>query len=168
MSHTHYKNVNVHSDRTSPNKSLTITSQCIFKCYFQHCLYWKEEEEEEEEEFCGLVFSRGLKKLRVKLICGASSNGRWRSARSLTSTSSVMSSGRSGRGLQWQPVELCWTPCPRGLRQCWKIMVARFWIQLNMFLVSHHHYVFTQHFNLSLMYHSVYFKYSEVLYKVKR
>ncbi len=33
-----------------------------------------------------------LKKLRVKVICGASSNGRWRSSRSLTSTSSVMSS----------------------------------------------------------------------------
>ncbi len=31
-----------------------------------------------------------LKKLRVKVICGASSNGRWRSARSLISTSSVM------------------------------------------------------------------------------
>ncbi len=60
-----------------------------------------------------------LKKLRVKLICGASSNGRWRSARSLTSTSFVMSSWRSG--LQWQPVKLWWTPC---LRQCWKIMVA--------------------------------------------
>ncbi len=65
-----------------------------------------------------------LKKLRVKVICGASSNGRWRSARSLTSTSSVMSSWRSGRGLQWQPVNHWWTPCPRGLRQCWKIMVA--------------------------------------------
>ncbi len=79
-----------------------------------------------------------LKKLRVKVmdwpsmspdltllsICGASSNGRWRSARSLTSTSSMMSSWRSGRGLQWQPVKLWWTPCPRGLRQCWKIMVA--------------------------------------------
>ncbi len=65
-----------------------------------------------------------LKKLRVKVICGASSNGRWRSARSLTSTSSVMSSWRSGRGLQWQPVKLWWTPCPRELRQCWKIMVA--------------------------------------------
>ncbi len=26
--------------------------------------------------------------------------------------------------LQWQPVKLWWTPCPRGLRQCWKIMVA--------------------------------------------
>ncbi len=64
-----------------------------------------------------------LKKLRVKVICGASSNGR-RSARSLTSTSSVMSSWRSGRGLQRQPVKLCWTPYPRGLRQCWKIMVA--------------------------------------------
>ncbi len=46
-----------------------------------------------------------LKKLRVKLICGASSNSRWRSARSLTSTSSVMSSW-SGRGLQGQPVKL--------------------------------------------------------------
>ncbi len=65
-----------------------------------------------------------LKKLRVKVICGASSNGRWRSAMSLTSTSSVMSSWRSGRGLQWQPVKLWWTPCRRGLRQCWKIMVA--------------------------------------------
>ncbi len=42
------------------------------------------------------------------------SNGRWRSASSLTSTSSVMSSWRSGRGLQWQPVKLWWTPCPRG------------------------------------------------------
>ncbi len=52
-----------------------------------------------------------LKKLRVKVmdlpsmspdlkllsICGASSKGRWRSARSLTSTSSVMLSWRSGR-----------------------------------------------------------------------
>ncbi len=65
-----------------------------------------------------------LKKMRVKVICGASSNGRWRSARSLTSTNSVMSSWRRGRGLQWQPVKLWWTPCPRGLRQCWKIMVA--------------------------------------------
>ncbi len=26
--------------------------------------------------------------------------------------------------LQWQHVKLWWTPCPRGLRQCWKIMVA--------------------------------------------
>ncbi len=26
--------------------------------------------------------------------------------------------------LQCQPVKLWWTPCPRGLRQCWKIMVA--------------------------------------------
>ncbi len=65
-----------------------------------------------------------LKKLRVKVICRASSNGRWRSTRSLTTTSSVMSSWRSGRGLQRQPVKLWWTPCPRGLRQCWKIMVA--------------------------------------------
>ncbi len=47
-----------------------------------------------------------LKKLRVKVICGASSNGRWRSARSLTSTSSVMSSWKSGRGLQWPPLKL--------------------------------------------------------------
>ncbi len=65
-----------------------------------------------------------LKKLRVKVICGASSNVRWRSARSLTSTSSVMLSWGSGRGFKWQPVKLWWTPCPRGLRQCWKIMVA--------------------------------------------
>ncbi len=66
-----------------------------------------------------------LKKLKVKLICGASSNGRWRSVRSLTFTSSVMPSWRSGRGLQWQPVKLWWTPCPRGLMQSWKIMVAK-------------------------------------------
>ncbi len=65
-----------------------------------------------------------LKKLRLKVNCGASSNGKWRSARSLTSTSSVLLLWRSERGLQWQPVKLCWTPCPRGLRQCWKIMVA--------------------------------------------
>ncbi len=26
--------------------------------------------------------------------------------------------------LQWQPVKLWWTPCPRGLRQCWKIIVV--------------------------------------------
>ncbi len=65
-----------------------------------------------------------LKKLRVKVIIGASSNGRWRSARPITSTSSVMSSWRSGRGLQWQAVKLWWTPCPRGLRWCWKIMMA--------------------------------------------
>ncbi len=45
-----------------------------------------------------------LKKLRVKVICGASSNGRWRSTRSLTSTRSMMSSWRSGRGFQWQHV----------------------------------------------------------------
>ncbi len=65
-----------------------------------------------------------LKKLRVNLISGASWNRRWRSARSLTSISSMMLSWRSGRGLQWQPVKLWWTPCSRGLRQCWKIMVA--------------------------------------------
>ncbi len=47
-----------------------------------------------------------LKNLRVKVICGASSNGRWKSARSLTSTSLVMLSWRSGRGLQWKPVKL--------------------------------------------------------------
>ncbi len=35
-----------------------------------------------------------------------------------------MSSWRSERGLQWQPVKLWWTPCSRGLRLCWKILVA--------------------------------------------
>ncbi len=60
-------------------------------------------------------------------ICGASSNRRWRSARSLTSTSSVMSSWRSGRGLQWQPVKLWWTPSPRGLRQCWEIICPHYY-----------------------------------------
>ncbi len=61
-----------------------------------------------------------VKKLRVKVICGASSNRRW----SLASTSSVMLSWMSGRGLMRQPVKIWWTPCPRGLRQCWEIMVA--------------------------------------------
>ncbi len=46
-----------------------------------------------------------VKKLRVKVIYGASSNGRWRSARSITSTSSVKPSWRSGRGLQWQSLK---------------------------------------------------------------
>ncbi len=36
----------------------------------------------------------------------------------------LMSSWRSGRGLQWQHVKLWWTQCPRGLKQCWKITVA--------------------------------------------
>ncbi len=71
-----------------------------------------------------MITTTALLKLRVKVICGASSNRRWRSARSLTSTSSVMWSWRSGRGLQWQPVKLWWTPCPRVIRQCCKIMVA--------------------------------------------
>ncbi len=48
----------------------------------------------------------------------------WGWAQGLTSTGSVMLSWRSGRGLQWQPVKLWWTPCPRRFRQCWKIMVA--------------------------------------------
>ncbi len=39
----------------------------------------------------------------------ASLNGTWRSTRYLTSTSSMMSSWRRGRGLQWQPVNLWWT-----------------------------------------------------------
>ncbi len=72
----------------------------------------------------GCTSAAGSGELQFICICGASSNGRWRSARSLTSTSSVMSSWRSGRGLQWQPVKLWGTPCPRGLRQCWKKMVA--------------------------------------------
>ncbi len=39
--------------------------------------------------------------------CGASSSGRWRSTMCLTSSSSVMSLWRSGRGWQQQPVQLC-------------------------------------------------------------
>ncbi len=50
--------------------------------------------------------------------CGASSSGRRRSTMCLTSSSSVMSLWRSGRGCQQQPVQLWWTPCPGGLRQC--------------------------------------------------
>ncbi len=50
--------------------------------------------------------------------CGASSSGRWRSTMCLTSSSSVMSLWRSGRGCQQQPVQLWWSPCPGGLRQC--------------------------------------------------
>ncbi len=57
-----------------------------------------------------------LKKLRVKVICGASSNGWWKNAKSLTSSSSVMSSWRSGKGLQWQPVKLWWTPFPKRVK----------------------------------------------------
>ncbi len=38
--------------------------------------------------------------------CGASSSGRWRSTMCLTSSSSVMSLWRSGRGCQQQPVQL--------------------------------------------------------------
>ncbi len=64
--------------------------------------------------------SRNVKKGPLGIF-GASSNRRWRSTMSLTSTSSVMSSWRSGRG---QLVKLWWTPCPRGLRQCWKTTVA--------------------------------------------
>ncbi len=50
--------------------------------------------------------------------CGASSSGRWRSTMCLTSSSSVMSLWRSGRGSQQQTVQLWWIPCPGGLRQC--------------------------------------------------
>ncbi len=70
------------------------------------------------------VISRGCVWEINVWVVKASSNGRWRSARSQTSTSYVMSSWRNGRGLQWQPLMLWWTPCPRGLRQCWKIIVA--------------------------------------------
>ncbi len=49
--------------------------------------------------------------------CGASSSGRWRSTMCLTSTSSVMSLWRSGRGCQQQPVQLWWITCPGELRQ---------------------------------------------------
>ncbi len=48
--------------------------------------------------------------------CGASSSGRWRSRKCLTSSSSVMSLWRSGRGCQQQPVQLWWIQCPGGLR----------------------------------------------------
>ncbi len=50
--------------------------------------------------------------------CGASSSGRWRSTMCLTSSTSVMSLWRSGRGSQQQTVQLWWIPCPGGLRQC--------------------------------------------------
>ncbi len=57
------------------------------------------------------------------------------SARSLISTSSVMSSRRSGKKLQWQPVKLWWTQCSRGLRQCCKIMVATQNIQFKIICI---------------------------------
>ncbi len=50
--------------------------------------------------------------------CGASSSRRWRSTMCLTSSSSVMSLWRSGRGCQQQPVQLWWIPCPGGLKRC--------------------------------------------------
>ncbi len=49
--------------------------------------------------------------------CGVSLSRRWRSTICLTSSSSVMSLWRSGRGCQQQPVQLWWIPCPGGLRQ---------------------------------------------------
>ncbi len=55
--------------------------------------------------------------------CGAFSSGRWRSTMCLTSSSSVMSLRRSGRGGQQQPVQLWWIPCSGALRQCWITMV---------------------------------------------
>ncbi len=42
--------------------------------------------------------------------CGATSSGRWRSTTCLTSSSSLMSLWRSGRGSQQQPVQLWWMP----------------------------------------------------------
>ncbi len=53
-------------------------------------------------------------------------HARLRSTKSIISTSSVMSSWRSGRGLKWQPVKLWWTPCPRRLRQCWIIVATQY------------------------------------------
>ncbi len=50
--------------------------------------------------------------------CGASSSGRWRSTMCLTSSSSMMSLWRSGRGCQQQPEQLRRSTCPGGLRQC--------------------------------------------------
>ncbi len=46
-----------------------------------------------------------------------------RSTMCLTSSSSVMSLWRSGRGCQQQPVQLWWIPCPGGLRQCYITML---------------------------------------------
>ncbi len=55
-----------------------------------------------------------LKQLRVKVICGAFSNGRWRSTRW---SSSSMSSWRSGRGLQWQPFEALVNSMPKRVKE---------------------------------------------------
>ncbi len=107
-------NANMYCDKLKQSMIPSLQRQCRRPVY-QH---------DNDPKNTSMTTTALLKKLRVKVICGASSNGRWRSARSLTSTSFMMSSWRSGRGLQWQPVELWWTPCPRGLRQCWKIMVA--------------------------------------------
>ncbi len=66
----------------------------------------------------GCMTTAGLQTWTLLSTCGASSSGRWRSTMCLTSSISVMSLWRSGRGCQQQPVQLWWIPCPGGLRQC--------------------------------------------------
>ena len=55
--------------------------------------------------------------------CGASSSGKWRSARCQTSASFVKSLWRNGRIFQQQLVQPWWIPCPGRFRLCWITMV---------------------------------------------
>ncbi|KAI3361363.1 hypothetical protein L3Q82_013547 [Scortum barcoo] len=78
--------------------TLKLSCSTVAKTSDDHCLA-----KETEGKGAGLTKHVSRPKLLLS-ICGASSNGRWRSTSSLTSTSSVMSSWRSGRGL---PVATC-------------------------------------------------------------
>ncbi len=66
-----------------------------------------------------------LKKLRVKVICEASSNGKGEERK--------VSNIHQLQDVIMEECELWWTPCPRGLRQCWKIMVTKILIFLGQF-----------------------------------
>ncbi len=82
-------NANMYSDILK-QRMLTSLRRLDRRAVFQH---------DNDPKHTSKTTTALLKKLRVKIICGASSNRRQRSARSLTSTSSVMASWRCGRGL---------------------------------------------------------------------
>ncbi len=65
--------------------------------------------------------------------CRASSS-RWRSTMCLTSSSSVISLWRRGRGCQQQPVQLWWILCPGGLKRCYNNGAPiKYWHDFDMF-----------------------------------